>query len=103
LVEHYDDNTVELYNLSEDIGEQKDRAADFPERVVLMRAALEEWRKANEVQYNTPNPGCDEEAFRRLYVGVDPSRFDPLNADGRQWTMIGEWRREMDAVCRIGR
>jgi hypothetical protein len=53
-----------------------------------------------EVQYNTPNPDCDEQAFRRLYIDVDPSKFDPVAADAQEWKRIREWRRGMDGVWR---
>ena len=56
LVEYYDEPKVELYNLSEDIGETKDLASANPERVNSMRAALENWRKSVNAQRNTPNP-----------------------------------------------
>ena len=60
-----------------------------------MRAALDAWRKENEAQYNTPNPDCDEEKFRALYVDVDASRFDPVSADEAVWARMQEWRNEM--------
>ncbi|MDX9862945.1 MAG: hypothetical protein RBS99_18715, partial [Rhodospirillales bacterium] len=83
------------------IGQQNDRAAEQPERVRAMRAALAAWRREIGAQENAPNPDCREEAFRRLYVDVDPSRFDPLHADHDEWSAIHAWRTDMDgAVAR---
>jgi hypothetical protein len=102
LVELYDEDKVELYNLSTDVGEMHDIANRHLGRVSSMRAALDTWRKGNTVQYNVPNPNYDEEQFRRLYVDVDPSRFDPLLADDEAWTRISAWRERMDEVYRRG-
>lgn len=43
LFERYEDGRVHLYNLKTDIGEQKDLAAEMPERVAQMRANLHQW------------------------------------------------------------
>lgn len=61
-----------------------------------MKKALADWRDANKVQYNTANLGCVEQSFRKLYVDVDPSQFDPVIADEKEWTRIQAWRRGMD-------
>jgi arylsulfatase A-like enzyme len=98
LVELYDEEKVELYDLGADIGERHDVADAHPDRVAAMRAALDAWRKENDVQYNTPNPDFDEEKFRALYVDVDTGRFDPVSADEAEWARIQEWRREMNRV-----
>ena len=96
LVEFYDCDKQELYNLSDDISEKSDQAAAEPERLANMRAALDQWRQEADVQYNTANPDCDAAAFQNLYVDFDPSLFDPLNADENQWERIQQWRVDMD-------
>ena len=88
-------------DLSTDAGEKQDLAAQFPERVSSMRVALAEWRKENAVQYNAPNPGCDEAMFKALYRDVDPCRFDPLAADAAEWAQLQEWRKGMNAALRM--
>jgi hypothetical protein len=100
LVELYDEDIVELYDLSTDIGEQDNVAAQHPDRVAAMHAALDAWRKENDVQYNRPNPDCDEAQFQALYVDVDASRFDPLDADEEEWERMQAWRAGMNEVCR---
>lgn len=102
LVELYDANKAELYDLSTDVGELQDLAHQHPERVTSMRAALDGWRMENNVQYNVPNPDCDEEEFKQLYVETDPSKFDPLLADEPDWIHICEWRKGMDVAHRKG-
>ena len=99
-MELYDEQKTELYDLSKDIGENADIAELHPERVAAMRTSLDTWRRDNDVQYNTPNPNCIEDQFRFLYVSVDPSRFDPLQADESDWARIQEWRKGMDTVTK---
>ena len=66
--------------------------------IVLPMVSLNQWCRDNEVQYNVPNPKCNEAEFRRLYVDTDPSKFDPLVADEQEWMHIREWRKGMDAA-----
>lgn len=101
LVEHYDEDGAELYDLANDVGQRTDLAAEQPERVCAMREALAVWRREIDAQENAPNPGCREADFRALYVDVDPSRFDPLHAGDDDWTAIQAWRVGMNqAVVR---
>ncbi|MCF7853972.1 MAG: sulfatase [Candidatus Pacebacteria bacterium] len=103
LVELYDEERIELYNLAEDTGEAHDLAADHPKQVSAMQADLDAWRRATGVQYNSTNPNCDENLFHALYVDFDPSTFDPVTADGDEWARVQEWRKGMDDVCYKGR
>jgi arylsulfatase A-like enzyme len=59
LVEFYEDNHVELYNLKEDIGETKDLAATLPEKAAALRQKLHDWRQSVDAQMPTPNPNYD--------------------------------------------
>ena len=45
LIEFFDDDSVELYNLRDDIGETKDLAAEKPELAARLKAQLQAWRK----------------------------------------------------------
>jgi hypothetical protein len=45
LIEFYDDNRVELYNLREDLGETRDLAASLPEKAAELRQRLHAWRQ----------------------------------------------------------
>ena len=59
LVEFYEDNHVELYNLKEDIGETKDLAATLPEKTAALRQKLHKWRQTVGAQMPTPNSKYD--------------------------------------------
>ncbi len=98
LVEYYDDEKVELYDLSNDIGERRDLAAQKPDQAVSMQAALATWRQRIGAQTNRPNPDFDEAKFRELYVDVDASRFEPAKADQSKWEKMRAWRKTMNAV-----
>ena len=98
MVEYYDDEKAELYDLDKDAGETRDLAPSQPERVSRMRAALAAWRKEVDAQSNRPNPSFDPAKYRRLYVDVDASRFDPANASQAQWETMWQWRKDMNAA-----
>ncbi len=100
LIEYYDEDRTELYDLSSDISQGRDVAGQHPDQVSSLAQELDEWRRENNVQYNTPNPQCNEEEFRQLYVDFDPSRFDPATADASRWRSIHEWRRGMNEASR---
>lgn len=55
LIEFYQDNRLELYNLSEDIGEQNDLAKQFPQKTDSLRQALLKWQKRVNAQLPSPN------------------------------------------------
>jgi arylsulfatase A-like enzyme len=59
LIEFYDDQRVELYNLREDIGEQHDLATQLPDKASELRARLATWRREVGAQMPTPNPAYD--------------------------------------------
>ncbi len=71
LHHYFEDNGLELYNLSTDPGEQHDLAAEEPERARRLFDTLEAWRQANGAPVPaTPNPDYDaaveQEAIRQV-------------------------------------
>lgn len=98
LIEFYDEDKTELYDLSKDISEKNDLSRQHPERTASMRTALDRWRQDIGAQCNTPNPDCDEAEFRRLYIDVDAGSFDPVTASEEEWASIQEWRTGMNRV-----
>ena len=54
LLEYFDNNSVQLFNLRDDIGEQKNLAKAQPAKVAELRAMLHTWRK--EVGAKMPTP-----------------------------------------------
>jgi arylsulfatase A-like enzyme len=59
LIEWYENGRRELFNLREDLGEEKDLALSNPDQVKVLAAKLEAWRKNVGALMPTPNPGYD--------------------------------------------
>ena len=98
LVEYYDEEKAELYDLATDPGQRVDVAARNPAHVAQMRTALARWRASVNAQENRPNPNFDPEKFRELYIDVEASRFEPDRATPAQWQTMWRWRNTMNAV-----
>ncbi len=62
LIEWFEDGTLELYNLAEDLSESTDLAAKHPDRVRAMHAELSRWRKDVKANMPTRNPDYTGEA-----------------------------------------
>jgi len=56
LIEFYEDNRVELYDLGKDLGEHRNLAAQMPERAVELRKKLDDWRQRVGARMPAPNP-----------------------------------------------
>ncbi len=56
LIEFYEDGSLELYNLKEDIGERNNLAGKRPEKAARLRRMLDDWRKAVKAVMPKPNP-----------------------------------------------
>jgi len=56
LIEFYEDNRLELYNLKKDIGEKNNLADNMPGKAAELHKMLEAWRKDVDAQMPTPNP-----------------------------------------------
>jgi arylsulfatase A-like enzyme len=56
LIEFFEDDRVELYNLREDPGEQHDRSGDTPDRTKELRERLHEWQSSVGAIRPQPNP-----------------------------------------------
>ena len=56
LLEYYENGTVQLFNLREDLGEQHDLSESQPERAAALRAKLHAWRSDVSANMMPPNP-----------------------------------------------
>lgn len=72
LIEFYDDNHLELYNLKDDIGESKNIAASQPALTKQLHLDLKNWRKSVNAAMPTPNPNFDP--AKRDEWGKHPDR-----------------------------
>ena len=56
LIEFFEGNHVELYNLRDDISENKDLSVKQPEKAEMLKQLLWEWRDKVEARIPKPNP-----------------------------------------------
>ncbi|MDA0195131.1 MAG: sulfatase [Bacteroidetes bacterium] len=56
LLEYFENGSVQLFNLKDDIGEQNDLAASEPEKVRELKAMLQKWREDIGANMMPPNP-----------------------------------------------
>ena len=56
LIEWYEDNRVELYNLKDDISEKHNLSAQMPPKTAELRELLHDWRKSVAALMPTSNP-----------------------------------------------
>ena len=59
LVELYENNRLELYNLAKDIGEKNNLADKMPDKTKQLHAMLKDWRASVGAQMPTANPNYD--------------------------------------------
>lgn len=57
LLEYFEDQHVELYNLKDDLSESHNLAANQPEKVDRLRSKLKDWRQSVGARLPTDNPG----------------------------------------------
>jgi len=63
LIEYFEDGTLELYNLKEDIAEQNNLAQEIPEKTAQLHVLLENWRRSVEAAVPTElNPEYNPES-----------------------------------------
>ena len=59
LIEFFEDNRVELYNLRDDLSEKNDLASKLPDQAGALREKLHAWRKEVGAQLPASNPAAD--------------------------------------------
>ncbi len=100
LVEQFEDNSLELYNLADDIGETNNVIASQGGVAAAMQAELAAWRVSVGAQMPTVNPHFDAGLHKRLYVDQDASRLiaeSTARATEPKWT---DWRAAMNAATK---
>jgi arylsulfatase A len=100
LVENFEDESIELFDLAQDRSERKNVAATEGARVAALRDKLRTWRAEVGARMPVPNPEFDAALNRRLYVDQDPSKLSAkatAAATARPWK---SWRQEMSAAIK---
>lgn len=70
LIHYFEDGRSELYDLAQDIGEQRDLATEHPDRAASMLAAIQDWQKQTGALFPTPNPSYDPEKAAQEIAGI---------------------------------
>jgi arylsulfatase A-like enzyme len=63
LIEFFEDDHIELYDLKKDIGEKKDLSKKMPKKAAQFRKILNDWQKEVDAKMPTPNPDYDPDYF----------------------------------------
>jgi len=64
LIEWYEDKSIELYNLKNDIGEKHDLAKKMPEKAGQLRKMLHRWRRQMKAKMPMLGPREDFEMWQ---------------------------------------
>jgi len=65
LIENFEENRIELYNLSDDIGETSNVADQCPEVSLMLKKKLVKWRQSVNAQMPVSNPHCNPSRERK--------------------------------------
>lgn len=77
LIEYFDDERVELYNLKDDLSETNNLAVEMPALAKELRHKLREWRKSVGAKMPTANPDHDLERAHLWKRRPRPGRNTP--------------------------
>lgn len=100
LIEHFEDGSIELFNLAVDVGETKNIAEQEKARADQMLEKLRRWRTQVGAQMPTPNPEFDAAAHRRLYLEQDSSRLVAESTATATEPAWKSWREAMNAAVK---
>jgi arylsulfatase A-like enzyme len=100
LIEHFEDGSVELFDLAQDVGESKNLAAEQPQRAAELLSKLQSWRKRIGAQTLAKNPEFDAELHRQIYIDRDSSQAKPGETARETADEWREWRRNMNQATR---
>lgn len=88
LIEYYANNTVQLYNVKEDIVERHEISAENPELVHKMKEMLHQWREDVGAEMPSENLSYNPAVAAERYMEAAPPKFIPCNVD-RQYGARG--------------
>jgi arylsulfatase A-like enzyme len=100
LVENFEDDSVELFNLARDPGEKKNLAGSEPMRTADFRDKLRTWRLQVGAHMPTPNPDFDANLNRRLYIEQDPSQLSAQSTAAATAPEWKAWRKAMNTAIK---
>ena len=72
LIEFYEDNRTELYNLKDNPGERSNLVVKEAKKAEQLRKLLVEWRKSVSASMPKPNPNYDSARYSEELTGYEP-------------------------------
>jgi len=70
LISYHEDNSLELYNVKQDIGEQTNVASQHPEVVGKMKTELDRWLQETEARMPVVNKNFSPEQFAKQKIRI---------------------------------
>jgi hypothetical protein len=98
LIEHFENGSVELFDLAKDAGETKNLAKNEPDRAERLLGELRAWRKRVGARMPTLNPDFNAEMHRKIYGDQDSSRLVPARTAAATEPTWRVWRAAMNAT-----
>ncbi|MBK3517106.1 sulfatase [Carboxylicivirga marina] len=65
LIDNFETNKLQLYNLSNDIGESYDLSKSHPDKTIELKEKLDAWRECIDAQFPSENPQYNKKKERR--------------------------------------
>lgn len=96
LLEHFEDGSLELFDVAADPGERVDRAAAEPALVAELRGRLEAWRRDVGARGMAANPRLDPARWRACHGVTDVSLLEPAPTAAEMVAGLAAWRAAMD-------
>ena len=95
LIRYYEDGRQELYNLQNDIGEQRDLAAKQPEKVAMLRKKLDKWLIETGARIPAQDPRYTQAKFDAKIEKARTSKMEGLERQAvnyldPEWTPGGK-------------
>lgn len=84
LIEFFEDGSLELYNLADDLGESQNLAESEPARAKQLQAALAAWRQRVGARMPEPNPDYDPARATQLGAGKAKAKDNEKAKDKRE-------------------
>ena len=85
LIYYHEDERYELYNIKEDIGEQKDLLAVHPERAEAMQQRLQQWLRSTPAKFPPKDPQFDPEKREARWQELRTSGMEKLEVKHAQY------------------
>ncbi|MGV3482864.1 MAG: sulfatase-like hydrolase/transferase [Planctomycetaceae bacterium] len=100
MVQQYEDNRMELYDLASDPGETNDLASKQPQLANELAADLARWQTQVGAQMVHPNPDFDQAMHDRIYVEQDPSTLVASATSAEMAPAWAGWRQAMNQATK---